>query len=575
MLWHPYTSLTHPSPVLAVQSAQGCYLTLEEDDGISQSLPPSTAHNTNNNNNTTTTNDRVVLVDGMSSWWSVIHGYRHERLNAAARRQLDGAMSHVMFGGLTHRPAVTLAEVLVATTVTGGAPKHDINKDITTKRNDENNDDDGAGSNQLSKVFLADSGSVSVEVALKMALQYQRGVGRPHKTRFVALQSGYHGDTFGAMSVCDPVNGMHATAFAANLMPHNITLPRPPCDVRYSLSVLPDGSGGENSACHGCTCHRRSVENINNDNENNNNKAQQQPSSTPPYETYEQALEDACRIMEDTLAQHADTTAAVICEPLVQGAGGMRFYDVRYLQRLRAACSAHDVLLICDEIATGFGRASGGGSSSGSGGCSTTAGYLTASAEAGITPDILCLGKALTGGYMTLAAVVTTEDVAQGVSAQPPEPTTNASQQSATGIPQQPPALPLMHGPTFMGNPLACAVAIESIALCMEPTKSSTHDNPQPFYHVAVSRIEQKLRQALQPAVGLPTVADVRVRGAIGVIERKTPLTDMRLVADLCIQHGAWLRPFGRLVYTMPPYIATDEDIDTIAQTMIALAKLE
>ena len=464
-LWHPYTSTTQPTAVLPIQSAQGCHLTLETGE---------------------------ILVDGMASWWSVIHGYRHKRLDTAVVQQMTQHAAHVMFGGLTHRPAVTLGELLVALT-----PE------------------------SLSKVFLADSGSVSVEVALKMALQYQRGRGRSHKTEFIALQSGYHGDTMGAMSVCDPVNGMHG-AFAANLM-KNRFLPRPPCDEQYSLMTTtqqPDGG------CHGCTCHR-------------------QHNDGTATTSYEAALEQTCRIMEDTIAAHAPTTAAVIVEPLVQGAGGMRFYDKRYLQRLRAACTAHDVLLICDEIATGFGR------STSSGGDKEA--ILFASQEAGIEPDIFCVGKALTAGYMTLAACLATDEVAAGVSASP-----------ADG-----PALPLMHGPTFMGNPLACAVAVQSLNLLTEETPDGI-----PFYQEAVPRVEAHLRQALQPATELDGVADVRVRGAIGVIELKKPI-DMTAATVLCKEKGAWLRPFGRLVYTMPPYIATASDLDIIADTMMALAELK
>ena len=473
-LWHPYTSVTNPATVLPIQSAQGCQLTTETGE---------------------------ILVDGMASWWSVIHGYRNARLDAAVVQQVTQHAAHVMFGGLTHRPAVTLGELLVNLTPTG-----------------------------LSKVFLADSGSVSVEVALKMALQYQRGLGRPKKTEFIALQSGYHGDTMGAMSVCDPVNGMHG-AFAANLM-KNRFLPRPPCDEQYSLMANTTQQSEKNGGgCYGCTCHRNGTS----------------------AASYDDALEQACRVMENSIAAHADVTAAVIVEPLVQGAGGMRFYDKRYLQRLRAACTAHGLLLICDEIATGFGRSSSNNNSNSSGGDDDEATLLFASQEAGIQPDILCVGKALTAGYMTLAACLATDDVASGVSASPGDG----------------PSLPLMHGPTFMGNPLACAVAVESIRLLTEETSDGV-----PFYQQAVPRIEAHLQRALQPAIGLDGVADVRVRGAIGVIERKT-LIDMTAATKLCKERGAWLRPFGRLVYTMPPYIATATDLDIIADTMMALAELE
>jgi adenosylmethionine-8-amino-7-oxononanoate aminotransferase len=453
-LWHPYTSLTRqapPTPVLPVASAQGCRITLE---------------------------DGSVMVDGMASWWSAVHGYRHPRLDAAVKDQL-ARMSHIMFGGLTHRPAVTLAELLV---------------EVTPKA--------------LTKVFLADSGSVSVEVALKMALQYHRGRGLVGKTQFVALESGYHGDTFGAMSVCDPLNGMHS-AFSNNLMSNHF-LPRPPCDPEYSL--MEQAPGG----CKGCNCHRSGA-----------------------VDSYEQALEKSYRAMEDTLETHADSIAAVIVEPLVQGAGGMRFYDQLYLQRLRAACTAHNILLIADEIATGFGRSGLA---------------LFACQEAGIEPDIMCVGKALTAGYMTLAACLATEEVAEAVS---------ASSDAAV------PALPLMHGPTFMGNSLACAVAAESLLMLMEETQ----DGGGVFYREAIQRIEEHLRKVLQPVAALDTVADVRVRGGIGVIERREPV-DMAAATRVCSERGAWLRPFGRLVYTMPPYIASAEDLDIISEAMLDVAKL-
>lgn len=471
-LWHPYTSLTTPSTVLPVAAAAGCTLTLE--DGTTK------------------------LVDGMASWWSVIHGYRHATLNKAATTQINQHMAHVMFGGLTHRPAVTLGELLV---------------EIVAAAADDDDDDTA-----LRKVFLADSGSVSVEIALKMALQYQRGRGKPHKTAFMALRSGYHGDTLGAMSVCDPVNGMHS-AFADNLM-SNTFLPRPPCDVQFSLMANADGG------CAGCTCQRSTTTSTN--------------TAPPLFSTYEDALEASCVEMEAMIGQHAATTAAVIVEPLVQGAGGMRFYDVRYLQRLRAACTQHDVLLIADEIATGFGRAGGNA--------------LLACTAANVQPDILTLGKALTGGYMTLAAVLTTDQVGRGVSMAPG--------------PDQP-ALPLMHGPTFMGNPLACSVAIASLQVLCDPHAES-------YYMTAIPRIERHLRMALQPATDMTnTVADVRVRGAIGVIERRNPLTNMELVAEICQHYGAWLRPFGKLVYTMPPYVATTDDLDKISSAMLALAEVD
>jgi adenosylmethionine-8-amino-7-oxononanoate aminotransferase len=444
-LWHPYTSLSSeqpPTPVLPVERADGCCLYLETGE---------------------------TLVDGMSSWWSTVHGYNHPVLVKAMHRQLN-LTSHVMFGGLTHRPAVELASLLVQVTPAS-----------------------------LTKVFFADSGSVAVEVALKMALQYHRGRGFTKKTKFISLKSGYHGDTFGAMSVCD--TGMHS-AFADNLM-QNIFVPRPPCDPKVRLS--------ETTKCHGCSCQ----------------------------EGYGDALEAACVEMESTLEKHCDSVAAMILEPLVQGAGGMRFYETSYLKRVRDACTKHNVLLICDEIATGFGRAGGA---------------FFASTEAGIEPDIMCVGKAITGGTMTLGVTLATEEVADGVSALP------------KGINVEGGALPLMHGPTFMANPLACAVSVASVSMLLEDKKSYV-----PMWKARTSAIESQLLSKLQPAVDLEGVADVRVRGAIGVIEMKEPM-DSTSVTYRCRELGAWLRPFGRLLYTMPPFVIQPDELEQVTSAMLTLA---
>jgi adenosylmethionine-8-amino-7-oxononanoate aminotransferase len=410
----------------------------------------------------------------MSSWWSTVHGYNHPVLVTAMHRQLE-RMSHVMFGGLTHRPAVELASLLV---------------DVTPS--------------SLTKVFFADSGSVAVEVALKMALQYHRGRGRPGKNKFVSLRSGYHGDTFGAMSVCDPITGMHA-AFSNNLM-QNIFVPRPPCDFNARLV-----SETKTSQCHGCSCH----------------------------DGYEEALEAACVEMERTLEERGDSVAAFILEPLVQGAGGMRFYEASYLKRAREACTRHDVLLICDEIATGFGRAGGD---------------FFAITAAGVEPDIMCVGKAITGGTMTLGVTLATEDVAEGVSSVP--------KGSVEGG-----ALPLMHGPTFMANPLACAVSVASLSMLLKD-----EDGNGPMWKTRTSDIETQLRSSLQPAVNMEGVADARVRGAIGVIEMKEPMNSAA-VTYRCAELGAWLRPFGRLLYTMPPFVIQPDELEKVTTTMLILAE--
>jgi adenosylmethionine-8-amino-7-oxononanoate aminotransferase len=410
-VWHPYASLPAAHPPLLVEVAEGVRLRLA---------------------------DGRELIDGMASWWCAIHGYRHPRLDAAIADQLD-RMAHVMFGGLTHAPAIELARRLVALAPAG-----------------------------LEHVFLADSGSVAVEVAIKMALQHQRSRGRAQKRRLLALRGGYHGDTFGAMSVCDPIGGMHHL-FAGTLT-EQLFAPRPP--------------GGFDAEVD------------------------------PAYAADLTAL----------VARHAGELAAVIAEPVVQGAGGMHVYAPAYVRLLRELCDAHDVLLILDEIATGFGRT----------------GALFAAEHAGVAPDVMCVGKALTGGYLTLAATLCNARVARGI---------------ADGE-----ASVLMHGPTFMGNPLACAVALASLDLLDEG------DWPG-----EVARIERGLREGLAPARRLPGVADVRVLGAIGVVQLERPV-DVAAATAAAVERGVWLRPFDDLVYVMPPYVIGDEDLATVADAVVAAA---
>lgn len=382
--------------------------------------------------------DGRELIDGMSSWWCAIHGYRHRALDTALRDQL-GRMAHVMFGGLTHEPAVRLAERLV---------------EITPE--------------SLQRVFFADSGSVSVEVAIKMALQYQRAIGRPERTRLLTVRGGYHGDTFGAMAVCDPVGGMHSM-FTGVLAEH-VFADRPPDGFERSLDGAWAGHLG------------------------------------------------------GLFARHAHEVAAVIVEPVVQGAGGMRFHSPDCVAELGRLCREHEQLLILDEIATGFGRS----------------GALFACEHADVAPDIMCVGKALTGGYMTLAATLCTAEVAEAISA------------GEGGA--------LMHGPTFMANPLACAVALASLDLLAGGG-----------WREDVARIERGLRDGLAPARELPGVADVRVLGAIGVVQMDHEV-DIVAATAAAVEHGVWLRPFRDLIYTMPPYVIGEDDLARVTGAMVVAA---
>ncbi len=397
-IWHPYAKVPNEVDTYLVESANGVYLNLESGQRV---------------------------IDGMSSWWSAIHGYNHSVLNQAANDQLK-KMSHVMFGGLTHQPAIDLAKTLV---------------DITPEN--------------LTKVFFADSGSVAVESALKMALQYWHNKNQPSKQKFITVRGGYHGDTFGAMSVCDPDNGMHH--LFSGILPKHFFV------------------------------------------------------NSPSMVSLDESLSD----LELTLKQHSDSIAAMILEPVVQGAGGMRIYNPQYLLQAKVLCEQHEVLFILDEIATGFGRT----------------GELFALEYVDVEPDILCLGKALTGGYMTLAATLTTDEVSNSV-----------------GV--------LMHGPTFMANPLACSVANASIELLLN---SPWQDN--------IADIEKTLHSELSTLRHHKKVADVRILGAIGVIEMQDRL-DMEQTQKRLIELGVWLRPYGKLLYTMPPFIITKDELLTITRAI-------
>ena len=404
-IWHPYSSIAKPSPIHEVVSAKGVRLTLK---------------------------DGREIIDGMSSWWSTIHGYNHPRLNEAAKLQID-QISHVMFGGLTHPPAVELARKLVNMTA-----------------------------EPLQKVFFSDSGSIAVEVAIKMAIQYWFAQGEPNKQCLLTVRNGYHGDTFGAMAVCDPENGMHS--MFEHVLPKHLFAPAPTC------------------------------------------------------QSDEDWQESDIAEFKQLISDHNDEIAAVILEPLVQGAGGMRFYCPEYLRQVRALCDQHNVLLILDEIATGFGRT----------------GSLFAYEQADISPDVLCVGKALTGGYMTLAATLCNDKVVEGISA------------DGSGV--------LMHGPTFMGNPLACRVACESLDILLESN-----------WQQQVETIEKQLVNELMPYQSITLVKDVRVKGAIGVVELHHPVDEqMDWLPKFIVDQGVWIRPFRNLIYIMPPYIVNRDDLSVL-----------
>ncbi|NRP23459.1 Adenosylmethionine-8-amino-7-oxononanoate aminotransferase [Aliiroseovarius sp. xm-m-379] len=415
-LWHPYTNVADPGPMHLITGAEGIWLT--RDDG-------------------------GQMIDAMSSWWCTIHGHRHKRITAAMKAQID-TLPHVMFGGLTHDPAIELGRKLVGLLPDG-----------------------------LDRIFYCDSGSVAVEVAMKMAVQYQIATGHRDKVEFATIRGGYHGDTWKAMSVCDPVNGMHGLFHGALQIQH--FLPRPAVTIDQDWSEDPVTNG--------------------------------------------------LAALSKLLIDKGDRIAALIVEPVVQGAGGMYFYHPHYLKEAKALCAAHDVLLIFDEIATGFGRT----------------GTLFAAEMADTTPDILCLGKALTGGHISFAATVTTQDIAYGIG------------RSEAGV--------FMHGPTYMGNPLACAAGVASLSLIETGA-----------WKAQTAAIETQMKAELAPARSLPGVRDVRVLGAIGVIEMHTPV-DPRVAHEAAPRTGVWLRPFAHNIYAMPPFIIPPDDLSRVTAAMVELAR--
>ncbi len=409
-IWHPYSAMSSDLPIYHVTSARGVRLKLSNGQ---------------------------ELIDGMSSWWSVIHGYNHPEMNLALERQLKN-MAHVMFGGLTHTPAIKLAEKLIAITP---AP--------------------------LNAVFYSDSGSVAVEVAMKMAIQYWYAKGESHRQRFISLRSGYHGDTLGAMSVCDPETGMHS--LFSGVLPEQIFIEQPQC--RFG----------------------------------------------------EPCTDNDIAALKKALTEYGEDCAALIMEPIVQGAGGMWFYSADYVKQARKLCDEYNVLLIFDEIATGFGRT----------------GKLFACEYADVVPDIMCIGKALTGGYLSLAATLTTQDIHETIDS------------GESGV--------FMHGPTFMANPLACSVALASIHLLLGSS-----------WQVNIDRIQQALEDGLAPCRQLPQVNDVRVLGGIGVVELNEAV-DMKTMMPKFVEAGVWIRPFGKLIYIMPPYIISNDDLTTLTSVMVAV----